>query len=592
MPVTSYIAIQPQTLWNPSTKMLSTLVVDILLAIGALAFLILAASAAALQDRPVMQGIGPVVETAMKLGPTIFPILFAALIGRMLKNVGRYYVEKGLKLGTLWRLVNVRTMFDAAVNPVQFREISVVAMLLIVLWSLSPLGGQAVLRLVHHFNETSTETVPIRYLDLGPGGSLLVQYYYLNIFDGEVPVPIDYTFGSALLQNQKVRAGPRDNWGNVKIPRIERLDKSSADDEGWLDVPYRNQTSETYSSLMGIPIVGVPNQGTTNMASRCDDCEYDGMFGVLDPKIGRPSIFLGLRGLNETENRNASFTAPRRITFLSGAGRRSATPEERWPDDSRANVTASTTCAVTQSLVESKVRCEQGDCAVTAIRRFKTDFRNPDFTVFDQWAVVVLEQISKQFSRPPSLTQTSNLIEYFLNDTSTIPVYEVHETNASANETIVDLSQVPSPLLAERAAMVLNTACYPGDLKNPLFFGASTNAVVTHMSNVYKVDWAWVCILFLSATTLIVAGIIGIVLGVQAKAPDMFDPVIGLTYDNKHLDVAELRVANPLQVTERARLLSDVVVRLGDSQGAGTRGKIVFGTREEVGEMRRDKMYE
>ncbi|KAK7962422.1 uncharacterized protein PG986_003247 [Apiospora aurea] len=276
------------------------------------------------------------------------------------------------------------------------------------------------------------------------------------------------------------------------------------------------------------------------------------------------------------------------------------------------------------------------------MRQTKTDLRNHDFTVFDQWAVVVLKQISKQFSRPQSLTKTSTLIEYFLNDTLTIPVYEVHETNASANETIVDLSQVPSPLLAERAAMVLNTyiqllhapvafagnlpsgnlslygpehipakgvdfvdgyiflgncntntsACYPGDLKNPLFFGASTNAVVTHMSNVYKVDWAWVSILFLSATTLIVAGIIGIVLGVQAKAPDMFDPVLGLTYDNKHLDVAELRVANPLQVTERARLLSDVVVRLGDSQGAGTRGKIVFGTREEVGEMRRDKMYE
>ncbi|KAK8016269.1 hypothetical protein PG993_014458 [Apiospora rasikravindrae] len=148
-------------------------------------------------------------------------------------------------------------------------------------------------------------------------------------------------------------------------------------------------------------------------------------------------------------------------------------------------------------------------------------------------AVVVLEQIPKQFSRPESLTQSSTLIEYFLNDTSTIPVYKVHGFNANANDTIVDLSQVPSPLLAERAAMVLNTyiqllyapmafagnlpsgnlslygpehipakgvdfvelyiyqgnrntstsACYPGDLGNPLFFGASANAVVTHVES-------------------------------------------------------------------------------------------------------------
>lgn len=124
------------------------------------------------------------------------------------------------------------------------------------------------LRLVHHFNETSTEVVPLRYVDLGPGGSLVVRNYYLYLFETEVPVPVDYNFGSALLQNQEVRAGSRGNWGNVKIPRIERLDESSAYDDGWLPVPNYNRTAETYSSLMGIPIVRVPRQGTTNMSCK------------------------------------------------------------------------------------------------------------------------------------------------------------------------------------------------------------------------------------------------------------------------------------------------------------------------------------
>lgn len=79
------------------------------------------------------------------------------------------------------------------------------------------------LRLVHHSNETSTEIVPLRYVDWGPGGSLVVCHYYLYFFETEVSIPVVCTFGSALLQNQEVKAGPRDNWGNVKIPRIERL---------------------------------------------------------------------------------------------------------------------------------------------------------------------------------------------------------------------------------------------------------------------------------------------------------------------------------------------------------------------------------
>lgn len=136
------------------------------------------------------------------------------------------------------------------------------------------------------------------------------------------------------------------------------------------------------------------------------------------------------------------------------------------------------------------------------------------------------------------------------------------------------------------------SACYPGDLENTLFFGASVNAVVTHKSNMYKPDWLWISILFVASATLIVAGIVGIILGIQAKAPDMFDPVIGLTYHNKHLDAAELKLSNPLDVTERARLLSDVVVRVGDAQVDDTTGKIVLGMSEEVGELRRHRMYE
>lgn len=114
--------------------------------------------------------------------------------------------------------------------------------------------------------------------------------------------------------------------------------------------------------------------------------------------------------------------------------------------------------------------------------------------------------------------------------------------------------------------------------------------MVTHKSSLYKPDWLWISILFVASTTLIVAGIAGIVLGVQAKAPDMIDPVVGLTYHNKHPGAVELKLSSPLDAKERARLLSDVVVRLGDAQAEDTAGRIAFGI-SEIGESKIHKMY-
>ena len=87
MPETSYTAAQSQALWKPKTRWFPILIIDVFLVLGALAFLsesslfvfyssvlltfyfmiVIAASAATLQGRPALEGIGPAVETAMRL---------------------------------------------------------------------------------------------------------------------------------------------------------------------------------------------------------------------------------------------------------------------------------------------------------------------------------------------------------------------------------------------------------------------------------------------------------------------------------------------------------------------------------------------
>lgn len=61
-------------------------------------FLALAAGASAVSGRGIDDKAGGLIEQAIKLGPTVFPIIFAALVGRALKAIGRFRSEKGINV--------------------------------------------------------------------------------------------------------------------------------------------------------------------------------------------------------------------------------------------------------------------------------------------------------------------------------------------------------------------------------------------------------------------------------------------------------------------------------------------------------------
>lgn len=70
-------------------------------------------------------------------------------------------------------------------------------------------------------------------------------------------------FATSLLSPDTTKEGPRDTWGNVKIPRIKYFNKSLQDKEGWIKVPINATTPETFSSLIGLPIVGLPSDSNS-----------------------------------------------------------------------------------------------------------------------------------------------------------------------------------------------------------------------------------------------------------------------------------------------------------------------------------------
>ncbi|KIN07153.1 hypothetical protein OIDMADRAFT_47060 [Oidiodendron maius Zn] len=240
---------------------------DIVLVLISLLFLCFAIMALCSRNRPTGDDFGAIMEEAMRLGLTIFPIIFAAIVGRALKRIGRYRAERGVRLLTLWPIMNTKTIFDAVFSQWDLRRLTITSVLLGILFALSPVGGQASLRIVYVTNDTSTTPGNLRYMDTGPLGHLYTHSTIVDSNDLEANASgllssMSAVYPAALMQAVDTKLSPRDSWGNPKIPRLELLDASLADPDGWIELPYITAV-ESWSSLFGLPIADLPSDGVT-----------------------------------------------------------------------------------------------------------------------------------------------------------------------------------------------------------------------------------------------------------------------------------------------------------------------------------------
>jgi hypothetical protein len=146
-------------------------------------------------------------------------------------------------------------------SQLNMQRLSFVGINLLFLWTLSPLGGQASLRLMTRQNRDMFANTKLRYMTTGPGGSMwgLSSTY---VGSGKF-ADAGALYTAALLAPFETKVGPRDPWGNVKIPSLEYLNNTKPDAEGWIVVP-NIQEPEMYSALVGLPVVGLPQSDKSN----------------------------------------------------------------------------------------------------------------------------------------------------------------------------------------------------------------------------------------------------------------------------------------------------------------------------------------
>lgn len=88
------------------------------------------------------------VDNALKFAVSAWPIVFAAVVAQCFKTYATYRVERGIKLLQLEQLVGSNSFASALKQPIMLRRLDIYTLAIFVAWCLSPIGGQALVRVV------------------------------------------------------------------------------------------------------------------------------------------------------------------------------------------------------------------------------------------------------------------------------------------------------------------------------------------------------------------------------------------------------------------------------------------------------------
>ncbi|PVF95156.1 hypothetical protein CPB86DRAFT_788341 [Serendipita vermifera] len=526
-----------------------------LLLLPPLFFLLLVLSAIGLHSH-MTNRFGVFVGQACLLGPTVFPLAFSAVLGWCLTTYGRYQSERGVKLGLLERGIGSQTVFSFLRFAFAFKRLDRLCIVLGLLWSLSPLGGQGILRMlsIRQADQESKET--INYLDLYDGS----QYRAADIELTRNVVNALYL--ASLYAPMEVQNRTTDLWGAVKIPSIESLDFDHQDDDG---VPVKDVLS--YISLLGIPISSTAYKNASSYSftldavaftTQCDEPKIFRVDDVLPDNSTTFSLETHIFG-SETDK-----DLQRNITLMT------------YPYQATMSVVHH--CRITPNFLLVKVECYSGHCGVSRIKKvaYRIDrTTNAMFGGLHTWPNIMKALPTSTGKPKPGV---SSQTERYL--------YSPQKARANNPLSIPDLSKVPIREFNRRLATILNTYYQATisptlrlgsfDLNTAYTIGAfrTTEATIRIPRPTYQRHWEWVISAFVASFAMLSVAMTGILLEKQVITPDIYGYVSSMTRDNPHFPLPPTGCT--LEGTKRAVLLNDVFVRFEDVSPDKKIGHLAF----------------
>lgn len=562
-----------------------------------------------LDGQPVSPYGERVAET-LRLGPTIYPIVFAALAARFFHSLARWAAERprGIRLAALEQIYGSQSFAGTIERALFLRTNTMVAVATLLVWAMSPLGGQSSSRLMYSVSESNIGSATVYYTDIGKVMSSAIGSSGLT----DTKSLIHNIYTSSLISPVTQRHGPLDMWGRPKIP-IWDDSRGGEEDDGWIDVADQaaSEQSDLYASLLGVNVYGLEHDNNTKYDILVNstyinlDCEAVA-FGIT---YNRSEEYFPADVLNVTSMQKSDYKSdPTRdcrkpddhTSFRAGYGYPHnvigvGTPDFKPPAllyaskdlyYGRGQTGTSFSlfnCTMTPVAVKTSIRCgplAQTGCAAHRQRRLPHD--GPANSMWPENMVDTALTITLG-EWPVAQGDFDN---YMASPTDN---YLAGDDNLFLGQDIRQWNGTDMRFFSRRITTAFNTmwqaTLNPRNATNPDPAGSQpsqpyrgttrTEARTAVERNIYRASRPWITVLFVATLILQALAVAGVVLDkLVLRAPDIMGYVSSSTRDNAFFPLP--MSGSTLGGTERARLLGGVRVRIADVRPGEDVGYIAF----------------
>ncbi|KAL2075493.1 hypothetical protein VTL71DRAFT_436 [Oculimacula yallundae] len=638
----------PRTLRRTRRQWWRDVVVDISAVAASLLFFSLAGALIWADGEEIRDDRKNVLEQCIKGAATLFPLCFSVVVGRAMLKVASWRLEKGAPLGLLERLMGSRTVGGTIVTQVRLRSLTIVGVGLVLLWLLSPLGSQSVLRILSTGAVSSAVDSRIAYSN-SRQASLASGPAFNSWFSALAAL-----FSTAIITPEVAKNSSMDHWGNVRVPFFSSLSDIVSDENGWRQI---SETKPIYTSLFGIPISSLPIGNTTlNIESTYMELTCS---NITSERVRGPNFFTNPGLISTTgpfdssQNISASTTwamgyvGEDVTTLLPNSSIKSldSLPSETMSKSylpglfvyqdftGRQNVT-SVYCVPAQVYVESAVRCEKlsssTNCAVTAQRLSLLAHMPTTLTSFSILSTFLSLTALLPFTTPSSNSidlMQNYLVNPFSNDfIQSTPIVSQSPTSSDTNES--RLLSVPLKDISHRLSQIINTFIQGSLLNAPSYLKHDTPPIpastksntssllsaqistspqtltvpskVTIITNVFSISWIWASLFLFSTLIMLLSALIAAIISRQTLTRQYLGSVSSLCRESPNVPFHSGGVG--MDGLSRSRFCQDMRIRIGDlgdveggyAVGTGVVirvGRLGIGSQDTVVGLDRRKLY-
>ena len=276
-----------------------------------------------------------------------------------------------------------QSLASAVERSVSLRRFYISGTVALVLWLLSPLGGQSSLRILGFTNTLILSEGQIHYFNTT---SISFKNSIFSSGDDYSSFIVSALLDASLMQSDNVLSSPVDQWNNVKIPRLDDLSPftDATPENPWISL---DQTShKAWSSLTGLMIQHLPVAGisTFTLESTYIDlsCTNSNRINEDQPVAYQQTFKSRLKFHNASrpfESPHSAYHANMNSSFFMDTDSVEFSPEDDYIN-TPLNLLYASNLGINRFLdlfnrsvgtarVESEITCHGSSCATNRMRR-------------------------------------------------------------------------------------------------------------------------------------------------------------------------------------------------------------------------------